>query len=150
MWLLPVILKYAVIKQLPKNGDRCGVSNYRTVSLITLFWKLYDMVMQRRILNKSTKYNMLSTEHYGFRIGLKADNAIYEINNWDFKSYEQWEGIFELEKAFDCVHHDIILSKLIFCWINGQNLAHYKFYLHNRPIRTTIHYDSDESGTMSH
>jgi hypothetical protein len=39
--------------------------------------------------NYPTKYNKLNTEHYDFRIGLKVDNAIYEINNWDFKCYEQ-------------------------------------------------------------
>ncbi len=30
-------LKYAVIKPLHKNGERCDVSNYRPVSLVTPF-----------------------------------------------------------------------------------------------------------------
>ena len=37
------------------------------------------MVMQTRILKHLTKYNILSTEPYGFRIGLKTDNAIYKL-----------------------------------------------------------------------
>jgi len=36
------------------------------------------MEMQTRILKHLTKYNILSNEQYGFRIGLKTDNAIYE------------------------------------------------------------------------
>jgi len=36
------------------------------------------MEMRTRILKHLTKYNILSKEQYGFRIGLKTDNAIYE------------------------------------------------------------------------
>jgi hypothetical protein len=61
------------------TGDRCDVSKYRPVSLLTSFSKIFEMVMQNRILKHLTKYNILSTEQYGFRIGLKTDNAIYQL-----------------------------------------------------------------------
>ena len=77
--LFPERLKYTVIKPLHKNGDRCEVSNYRPVSLLTSFLKIFEMVMQTRILNHLTKYNILSSEKYGFRIRLKTDNAIYKL-----------------------------------------------------------------------
>jgi hypothetical protein len=72
-------IEYTVIKPLHKNGDRCEVSNYRPVSLLTSFSKIFEMVMQTRILKHLTKYNILSTEQYGFRIGMETDNAIYKI-----------------------------------------------------------------------
>ena len=37
------------------------------------------MVMQTIISKHLTKYNILSTERYGFSIGLKTDNAIYKL-----------------------------------------------------------------------
>ena len=37
------------------------------------------MVTQKKILKHLTKYNILSNEQYGFRIGLKTDNAIYQL-----------------------------------------------------------------------
>jgi len=52
------------------------MSNYRPVSLLTSFSKIFEMVMQTRILKHLTKYNILSTEQYGSRIGMKIDNAI--------------------------------------------------------------------------
>jgi hypothetical protein len=55
------------------------VSNYRPVSLPSSFSKIFEMVMQTRILKHLTKYNILSTEQYGFRIGLGTDNAIYKL-----------------------------------------------------------------------
>jgi hypothetical protein len=52
------------------------VSNYRPVSLLTSFSKIFETVMQRRILKHLT---ILSTEQCGFRLGLRTDNATYEL-----------------------------------------------------------------------
>jgi len=52
--VFPDRLKYATIKPLHKNEDRCEVSNYRPVSLFTSFSKIFETVMQRRILNTSS------------------------------------------------------------------------------------------------
>jgi len=43
--IFPDRLKYAVIKPLHKNDDRCDVSNYRPVSLLTSFSKICEIVM---------------------------------------------------------------------------------------------------------
>ena len=77
--VFPDRLKYATIKPLHKNDDRCGVSNYRPVSLLTPFFKISERVMQRQIIKHLTNHNILSTYQYGFRLGLKMDNATYKI-----------------------------------------------------------------------
>jgi hypothetical protein len=77
-WVVfPDRLKYAIIKPLHKNDDRCEVSNYRPTSLS----KIFEMVMQRRILKHLTCYKLLSTEQYGFRLGLRTDNASYKLTS---------------------------------------------------------------------
>ena len=76
--VFPDRLKYAIIKPLHKN-DRCGVSNYRPVSLLTSFLKIFEMAMQRRILKHLTNHNILSTEQHGFRSGLKMANATNKL-----------------------------------------------------------------------
>jgi len=69
------------------------------------------MVMQTRILKHLTKYNILSTEQYGSRVGLKTDNALYKLTTEILNAMNNkllLGGIFyNLEKAFDCVDHDI-------------------------------------------
>jgi len=77
--VFPDRLKNAIIKLLHKYDDRCDVSKYRPVPLLTSFSKIYDTLTQRRILKRLTKYNILSTEQYGFRLGLRTDNATYEL-----------------------------------------------------------------------
>ena len=63
--VFPDRLKYATIKPLHKSEDRCEVSNYRLVSLLISFSKIFETVMHRRILKHNTNYNTLSTEQYG-------------------------------------------------------------------------------------
>jgi Notch-like protein len=77
--VFPDRLKYATIKPLHKNYDRCEVSNYRPVSLLTSFSKVFEMEMQRRVLKHLTKYKKLSTEKYGFRVELRTDSETYKL-----------------------------------------------------------------------
>jgi hypothetical protein len=88
------------------------MSNYRPVSLLTSFSKIFEMAMQRRILKHLTNYNMLSTEQYGFRLGLRTDNATYKLTTEILNAMNNKlliGGIFsDLEKAFDCFNHDIL------------------------------------------
>jgi hypothetical protein len=53
-------LKYAIIKPQHKNDDRCEVSNYRPVSLLTSFSKILETLMQRRILKH---HQLLHNKH---------------------------------------------------------------------------------------
>jgi hypothetical protein len=58
-------------------------------------------------------------------------------------------GIFcNLEKAFDCVDHGTIFSKLNFYGSNGKDHALYQSYLGNGYFRTAIYNDSDNSNKV--
>ena len=58
-------------------------------------------------------------------------------------------GIFcVLEKAFDCVNHDILLSKLKFYGISDKDFRLYQSYLDNRFCRTAVYNDSENGNKV--
>jgi hypothetical protein len=94
------------------------VSNYRPVSLLTLFSKIFEIIIQTRTLKHFTKYKILDTEQYAFRRGLKTDNAIYKLTTEILNALNNkqlvGEIFYRLEKEFDCVDYNFLLSKLQF------------------------------------
>jgi len=133
---------------------RIGVK-YLTIGLyhsLTSFSKIYEMVMQRGILKHITNYNILSTEQYGFRLGLRTDNATYKLTTEILNAMNNKllvGRIFcDLEKAFDCVNHNILLYKLKFYGISYKALQLYQSYLGNRYCRTAIYNGNENSNKV--
>jgi Notch-like protein len=79
--IYPDRLKFSVIKPLYKKGNKQDTSNYRPISLLTSFSKIFEKVMLNRLLVHLTKYSTLSYEQYGFRTKLTTENAAYKLTN---------------------------------------------------------------------
>jgi hypothetical protein len=92
--------------------------------------------MQTRLLQHLTDHNILSKEQYGFRTKLKNDSATYQLTDEILNALNNnllISSIFcNLEKAFDCINHKILLSKLEICGITGNHYKLYKSYLTTR------------------
>ena len=153
--VFPDRVEYAIIKPIYKNSDRCEVSNYRPVSLLTSFSKIFETVMQRRALKHLANYNTLSTEQCGFSVEFRTDNATYKLTTEILNTMNNKllvGGIFcYLEKTFDCVNHDILISKLKFYGISDKDFELYQSYLSNRYCRTAVYLynDSENSNNIS-
>jgi len=57
------------------------MSNCRPITTLTSFSKIFEKVMQTRLLKHLTDHNILSKEEYDFRTELKTDNASYQLTN---------------------------------------------------------------------
>jgi hypothetical protein len=125
--VFPDRLKYAIIRPLYKSGDKCDVSNYRPISLLTTFSKIFETIIYTRTLAHLKKYNILSTKQYGLRKGLNTDNAIYKLTSeilYGMNNKQLIGGILcDLEKAFDYVDHEILWSKLKILWYQREKLC---------------------------
>jgi hypothetical protein len=98
--------------------------------------------MYSRLSHYLQTNNILVLEQFGFRKGVSTENAAFKLTCNVFKSINQKThvgGIFcDLAKAFDCVNHDILLTKLHFYGIQGAVVNWFRSYLTNRKQKIDI------------
>jgi len=127
--IFPARLKFAEIKPIYKQGAKSNTSNYRPVSLLTSFSHIFDRIILYHHINDN---HILVDEQFGFRQSSSTDMATYALTNSILTTLNNKllvGGIFcELQKAFDCVNHDIMLSKIEFCGVSGKSNTLMKSY----------------------
>ena len=118
------------------------MSNFRTISLLISFSKIFEKIIYTRIYTNVFPYKILANEQYRFRNNLSTNNATYTLIHEVLSAMNNKHtvgGIFcDLSKPFDCVNHRIILAKLVHCGIRCTFGGLIKFYLTLRYQRVAL------------
>jgi hypothetical protein len=131
----PDFLKIARIKPVFKADDPTLFGNYRPISVLSVFSKIFERVVQTRLLDFFEGDGYFLGGQYGFRCNHSTDMAIIDMverirKAWDTGDYCM--GIFvDLKKAFDTVDHCILISKLELAGVRGIPLELLKSYFQN-------------------
>ena len=110
----PHCLKQAEFIPVFKKEEKLDNSNYRPVSSLPIFSKIYERLMY----DQMCKYfdEIFSKFQCGFRKGFSTQNCLlYMIQNW--KKYLDQGGHYgalltHQSKAFDCIMGDLLIVKL--------------------------------------
>jgi hypothetical protein len=140
--VFPERLKFSEVTPLFKKGSKTDLSNYRPISLLPVFLKLIEKIIYKRLYSYLMEHNLLVDEQFGFREQISTDSAIFDLLNSVLFSLDNKHfvgGLFcDLQKAFDCVNHRVLLEKLEFYGITGLENKLFKSYLSNRFQRVII------------
>ena len=132
----PDILKIAKVTPLHKKDSKLNFLNYRPISLLSVFSKIYEKLLFTRIYSYLNINKLIYNKQFGFRSNYSTNHAILSITE-HIKAFVDTGhyvcGIFvDLEKAFDTVNHKILCEKLNYYGLRGNVNKLIQSYLANR------------------
>ena len=138
----PSILKQARVIPLYKKGSKVDLNNYRPISLLNIFSKIFEKLMKKYLVEYIENNNILSSQQYGFQRGKSTQDALLRFSNLVYNNLDKSNHVLSIfvdfSKAFDTVPHDILLKKMSHYGIRGNLFDWFKSYLSNRMQQTCV------------
>ena len=122
--------KKSIICPIFKKGDNCDPRNYRGISLTSSLSKLFNTILNNRLVEYLKIYNILPKEQGGFQIGKQTSDNIFILKTilkkYKLNKKEAAKKLFlsfvDFQKAFDTVNRNKLISKLHHIGIRGKFL----------------------------
>ena len=77
--VFPSELKLAMVVPIFKAGDSSALTNYRPISVLTFFTKVFEKIVYNKLFNFISDNNILYDHQYGFRKGRSTQQAIITL-----------------------------------------------------------------------
>jgi hypothetical protein len=148
--VFPNRLKLTIIIPLFKKDDKKLLKNYRPIALISIFSKILENVISGKLYNYFEMNNLFTNSQYGFRKNRSINLALYEFLEKTITSVDKRKPtialFMDMSKAFDHVHHKVLLNKLEGYGVRGSVNRLIESYLSNRKQITQISRTDPQTG----
>ena len=123
--ILPDAWLEGIIRPIYKHkGDPSQPENYRPITILSCFGKLFTAVLNLRLNEFLNTYDILNENQAGFRAGYSTNDHIFALHALSeilkSKKLKLFCSFVDFSKAFDSVWHVGLWSKLLANNINGK------------------------------
>ena len=151
----PDVLKVGRITPIFKKDNPECIENYRPISTLPIFGKIFEKIIFKRLYSFATSQNILHNNQFGFRKSHSTSHAVnYSVSiieNSIKLNKNHMLGIFiDLSKAFDTIDHKMLLTKLERYGIRGIANELIKSYLTDRSQYTEVLGEKSEYLTVTY
>ena len=134
--IFPDLCKVAKVIPVFKKDDPLNCLNYRPISLLPVFSKIFEKVIYKRMYEYLEKNKLIYNCQFGFRANHSTNHALISMTEklkTLLDSKHIVAGVYiDLEKAFDTVNHEILCDKLNYYGLRGKINQLIKSFLSNR------------------
>ena len=114
--IFPTKLKYAKVSPIYKSGDHNSFSNYRPISVLNIFSKFFEKVINTRLVTFFNKHNIITDSQFGFRSGYSTYMPLVSLidkitENLD-RECPSIAIFIDFRKAFDTIDHRLLIKKI--------------------------------------
>ena len=120
--------KMANVTPVHKKDNKQITNNYRPISLLPIFAKVFEKIIFRNLYNRLVSNNLITNNQSGFRPGDSVTNQLIYLVHEIFKSFDCNENLevrsvyLDISKAFDQVWHEGLIFKLKHNGVTGNLL----------------------------
>ena len=123
-------------------GERSTAKNYRPVSLLSVVSKVFEKLVNNRIVDHLEKCGLFSDFQYSFRYSRSTADLLTVVSDRIARAFNTSRATravaLDISKAFDRVWHAGLLHKLKCYGISGQILGLISSFLSNRQLRVVL------------
>ena len=136
--------KMANVTPVHKKDNKQIINNYRPISLLPIFAKVFENIIFKNLYNHLVSNNLITNNLSGFRPGDSVTNQLIYLVHETFKSFNCNENIevrsvyLDMSKAFDKVWHEGLIFKLKQNGVTGNLLKLLENYLNNKKQRVVL------------
>jgi ribonuclease HI len=140
---IPSVWKSSVIVPIHKQGKpRFDINSYRPIALTSHVCKLFEKIVNNRLMYFCEKNEILPSVQAGFRKGRSTTDHLVKLTSQIKKQFARQKStlatFFDVRKAYDSVWHSRLLYKLKNIGISGNMYQFIKDFLSHRQICTRV------------
>ena len=131
-----------MVTSIQKSKDNFELTNFRPISILPVLSNVLERIAHDQLVSHLLKFNLLSDRQSGFCPQHSTQDVLVHVTDCWHKAIDETKftaaAFLDVSKAFDCVNHDILLSKLACYGVLDDSLVWFASYLSCRRQRVRL------------